>query len=145
MKLILQTIAYESLSAKQKESYNFQKVSAIMADFGFATIRLNDDWQGADFLAQHIDGQTILRVQLKGRATIQKKYQNKGLWICFREKDTWYLYPHDGVMDKILARTGVAQTESWRDKGGYSFPYLTDDLVDILREYRLKETKTATH
>lgn len=43
-----------------------------MADYGFMTIRLSDDWQGADFIAQHVDGVLFLRVQLKGRLTLGK-------------------------------------------------------------------------
>ena len=78
-------IRYHDLTnAKQKENYNFLKVSAILADYGFMTMRLNDDWQGADFIAQHIDGETFLRVQLKGRLWFAKKYMDKSLFIvCF--------------------------------------------------------------
>lgn len=42
-------IKYSDLSSPQKENYNFQKISAVLADYGFATIRLSDDWNGADF------------------------------------------------------------------------------------------------
>ena len=42
-------IDYAELNAKQKEIYNFQKVAALLADFGFNCIKLADDWQGADF------------------------------------------------------------------------------------------------
>ena len=56
MPLELTRIRYADLNARQKENYNFQKVSAVLADFGFTTLRLTDDWQGADFIAQHIDG-----------------------------------------------------------------------------------------
>lgn len=52
----LRRISYNALNARQKENFNFQKVSAVLADYGFVTLRLCDDWQGADFLAQHIDG-----------------------------------------------------------------------------------------
>lgn len=50
MKHSLQRIEYERLNARQKESYNFQKILAVLADFGYVTIRLSDDWKGADFL-----------------------------------------------------------------------------------------------
>ncbi|MFT4733787.1 MAG: hypothetical protein ACI9DJ_001015 [Algoriphagus sp.] len=60
----LPRIEYNKLNARQKETYNFQKVSAILADYGFATIKLNDDWANADFIAQHIDGDKYLKVQL---------------------------------------------------------------------------------
>jgi len=60
-------VAYSDLNSRQKENYNFQKVAARLADYGFNSIRLTDDWQGADFIAVHIDGETFLKVQLKGR------------------------------------------------------------------------------
>ena len=81
--LILTKIIYKELSPRQQESYNFQTVSAILAEYGYSTIRLNDDWQGADFIAQHNDGE-FLKVQLKGRLTLSKKYKTKDIYICFR-------------------------------------------------------------
>ncbi|MGQ5515342.1 hypothetical protein [Halococcus saccharolyticus] len=45
-------IEYEELSGTQKENYNYQKICAVLADYGFSTIRLTDDWKGADFIAQ---------------------------------------------------------------------------------------------
>lgn len=53
-------VPYAELNCRQQESYNFQKVSAVLADFGFTTIRLSDDWRGADFMTQHVDGETFL-------------------------------------------------------------------------------------
>jgi len=67
MTLKLTKVDYSKLNARQKENYNFLKVSAVLADYGFMTMRLSDDWQGAAFTAQHIDGGTFLRVQLKSR------------------------------------------------------------------------------
>ena len=63
MTLNLRRIDYALLNARQKENFNFQKLSAVLADFGFVTMRLTDDWGGADFIAQHTDGETFLRVQ----------------------------------------------------------------------------------
>ncbi len=57
-------IQYANLNAKQKETYNFQKFSSILADYGFATLKLNDDWNGADFIAQHINGENYLKILL---------------------------------------------------------------------------------
>jgi hypothetical protein len=62
-------VPYSSLNSKQQEGHNFQKVSAVLADYGFVTIRLSSDWHGADFIAQHVDGTTFLKIQLKGRLT----------------------------------------------------------------------------
>jgi hypothetical protein len=55
----LKKIDYNNLNLKAKEMYNFQKVSAILADYGFTTMWLNNDWEGADFIAIHTDGVDI--------------------------------------------------------------------------------------
>ena len=130
-------VHYEALNAKRQESYNFQKASGVLADYGFVTIRLSDDWEGADFLAHHISGET-LRVQLKGRATFAKKYKGKDIWICFRDGSQWYVYPHDEILDRVLAETNVANTDSWKKPDGmYSFPSISQQLANILAPYRL--------
>ena len=83
-------IAYNKLNARQKELFNFQKIAATLADYGFNCIKLSDDWQGADFLAYHLDGLTTLRVQLKSRLDIREKYRGKNIWMAFPHKKVWY-------------------------------------------------------
>jgi hypothetical protein len=78
---MFEKIRYEDLNSRQKENFNFQKVAAHLADYGFNCLRLSDDWQGADFIACHIDGNTSLKVQLKGRLNIDKKYYGKDIYI----------------------------------------------------------------
>ncbi len=89
-------INYSKLPAKAKEAFNFQKASAVLADYGFVTNLLKYDWLGADFLAQHIDGDW-LKIQLKSRLTTSPDYQGKNIYIMFEDKDEsqWYLFPHD--------------------------------------------------
>jgi len=133
-------IKYKDLNAKQKESYNYQKISALLADYGFTTIKLDDDWQGADFLAIHIDGKQQLKVQLKGRLTFDKKYQKKKIYICFPHKKKWYLYPHDSLLKLFLNKYSntFAQSKSWRTKGSYSWSTLSDENIKTLDKYHLK-------
>lgn len=78
-------IDYSNLNGRQKEIFNFQKVAGILADYGFNCIKLSDDWQGADFIAYHKDGNETLKVQLKSRITINKKYKDKDLYIIFSD------------------------------------------------------------
>jgi hypothetical protein len=135
----LKPIEYSELNARQKENFNFQKVSAILADYGFVTLRLSDDWRGADFIAQHVDGVTFLRVQLKSRLAFSEKYRGKGLWVAFndREAETWYLYPHDELLDQVLKATDIGSTISWLERGGYSFPGVSNQLLKLLSRYRI--------
>jgi hypothetical protein len=136
--LTLSRIDYSTLNARQKENYNFLKLSALRADYGFMTMRLSDDWQGADFIAQHIDGNTYIKVQLKGRPAFGKKYLGKDLYIAFFSEDgEWYLYPHDQVLKSVLETTGIGATVSWTERGGYSFPTLTLQLRELLEPYKI--------
>ena len=133
--LELKKIEYRDLNARQKENYNFQKISALLADYGFTTIRLSDDWNGADFLALHIDGVTTLKVQLKPRLTFAKKYVSKELWICFPSGRDWYLYPHDELIEKVLRETTVGESHSWMEAGLYSFNRLRRISITWLEVY----------
>lgn len=99
----LAQVRYETLNARQQENENFHKIAAVLADYGFNSLRLTDDWQGADFIACHIDGQTMLRVQLKGRLTIGREYQGKAIRIAFRDGDDTSLSPHDALLATLAA------------------------------------------
>ena len=143
MTLNLVRVDYEHLNARQKENYNFLKVSAILADYGFMTLRLSDDWQGADFIAQNIDG-SFLKIQLKGRLTFCEKYRGKDLYVVFPNDGGWYLYPHDELLQRVLTETGIAKTESWSEHGSYSFPNISHQILQMIEPYRLgQQSKQA--
>jgi len=131
-------VNYNDLNARQKETYNFQKVSGVLADYGFVTLLLSDDWQGADFLAYHNDGETTLKIQLKSRLTFGKKYLGRGLWVAFPHNGHWYLYPHDSTFKTVSETLGIiTDTRSWTDKGLYHFGKLSDKLLNLMEPYRL--------
>lgn len=130
-------VKYSDLNAKQKESYNFQKVSGVLADYGYTTILLADDWQGADFIAMHISGDEFLKVQLKGRLTFDKKYIGKNLHICFPENDDWYLYPHDKAIEDLKETNNFTNSSSWKDSGAYSWKITPKAILEYLDSYKL--------
>jgi hypothetical protein len=139
MPLQFDRIKYHTLNARQKENYNFQKISAALADYGYVTLRLTDDWHGADFIAQHIKG-AFLRVQLKSRLSFHKKYRGQGLHIAFPLGNEWYLYDHDDLLHKVLRVSTIENTESWVVGGGYTFPSVSQQLQELLEPYRVKES-----
>lgn len=110
------------------EIYNFQKVSAHLA----TTIKLEDDWMGADFIAIHFDGIRYLKVQLKGRLTFDKKYIGKDIFICFFDKQ-WIIYPHDELL-KVF-EPEIQNSSSWIEHGIYHYPYLTVKSLGRLTDY----------
>ena len=142
---MFQRINPDELNGRQKEIYNFQKSAALLADYGFNCIKLADDWQGADFLAYHFDGTTTLKVQLKGRLTINRKYAERDLWMNFPCKGTWYLVPHDDLVELVGQTTNWLHTSSWQDYGGYSSANPSPALMERLRPYGIEDqSKTET-
>ena len=131
----LQRIKYSDLNARQKEVYNFQKVAALLADYGFNCLKPSEDWQGADFLAYHKDGRKTLRVQLKSRLHIAKKYSGRDLHMCFPVHKTWYLVPHDDLVRALGRRTTFLQSESWLGGGAYSSVKPNQKMLEWLKRF----------
>jgi hypothetical protein len=128
----LKKIKYNELNLKAKEIYNFQKVSAVLADYGFATMWLNNDWEGADFIAVHNDGITTIKVQLKARLYFDSKYSNKEIYICFREDNETYLYPHDELLELIPIYKEAIEKKGFRHLNKIPAKYQT-----LLENYKL--------
>lgn len=135
---MFEKVPYSELNSRQKENYNFHKVAARLADYGFHCLRLTDDWQGADFIACHINGDTFLKVQLKGRLVIERKYQGKDIHIAFINGDAMYLYDHDRLVSHLEAN-GLIGDESvtWHEKGFRSWPSPPVWAIKYLEEFRI--------
>lgn len=131
-------VAYRDLNSRQKENYNFHKVAGRLADYGFNCIRLTDDWQGADFIAVHIDGDTFLKVQLKARLIIDRRYEGKEIHIAFLHGDDLYLYDHDAFLKYLIdnKRIGDGST-SWHDQGFRTWPSPPSWALSFLMAYRI--------
>ena len=113
----LNKVIYQDLNARQKENYNYHKVASALADYGFNSMRLNDDWQGADFIS--VNGDEMVKFQLKGRFTIDKKYIGKDIYIAFIEDEKIKIYNHDEVVNSMSEN--IKDSESWSKKGSYSW------------------------
>ncbi|PKP02924.1 MAG: hypothetical protein CVU11_10145 [Bacteroidetes bacterium HGW-Bacteroidetes-6] len=125
-------IDYNTLNAKQKESYNYQMISAVLAEYGYTTYRMHDDYHGADFHAVHVDGH-VLKVQLKSRITIHYKYLNKDIFIAFsNDRIKWYLYPHDEIFEIVTNHSGGA-----KDGGHRSIHYIPKWLMPFISKFEL--------
>ena len=149
MKDFLNPVSYGDLNSRQKENFNFQEVSALLAQFGFMTIRLSSDWESADFIAQHMDGITFLKVQLKGSFAINKKFKGKDLYICFPDcpfpnRKTWYLCPHDELVLEAERVTNIANTDSWLVDGLYRAAKPPVPLQPFLEVFALRKVEPAS-
>ena len=137
MPLLFSRINYENLNARQKENFNFQKVSGVLAEYGFVALRLTDDWEDADFIAQNIDGETFIKVQLKARLTFDKKYIGKSLYITFPEREEWYLYPHDEVLYRISDLNQLINSDAWERSGLRHYRRIPNYCKELLSEYQI--------
>jgi hypothetical protein len=136
---MFQRIDYDDLNSRQQENYNFQKLAARLADYGFNCLRLSDDWQGADFIACHIDGETFLKVQLKGRLAIDKKYIGKGINIAFFQGDDCYIYDHDALVRHLEENNLIgADSVTWHERGIRHWPSPPAWAIHFLSDFRIE-------
>lgn len=135
--LALQKIDYAKLNSRQKETYNFHKVAARLAEYGYNSILLSDDWLGADFIAYHNDGERFYRIQLKGRMTIDRKYIGRDLYIAFIHDDQVFVYPHDEMAERIDAAGRINDSDSWSKHRSYSWPSPPAWLREQLTEFEV--------
>ena len=126
----MEKINYNDLNAKQKENYNYHKVAAALADYGYDSMRLNNDWQGADFIAVKVD--EMLKVQLKGRFTIDKKYIDKNIHIVFIEDGIIKLYLHDEAL--AIATSNITDSKSWTENESYSMNQTPKHYSQVIKE-----------
>jgi len=130
-------IQYDALNTRQKELYNFHKFAGRLVEYGYYSIKLSDDWQGADFLACHFNGVDFIKVQLKGKMSIDQKYEGKQIHIAFRHGKDYYIYPHDEMMEWILETSNVGNTATWRNTGRHHSRQPTKRALEFLKPYRI--------
>ena len=128
--MIFDKIDYDSLNSKQKESFNYHKVASALADYGYDSMRLNNDWEGADFIA--VKGDEMIKVQLKGRFTVDKKYIGKDIFIAFIEDNIVKIYKHDDVV--AMLPKNILDSISWSEKGAYSWGQTPKIYNSIIKE-----------
>jgi hypothetical protein len=137
-----QRIDYSELNSKEKEDYNFTKISSVLADYGYRTIRDFNDWGGADFycIGRGCDLGQALKVQQKGRLTFDKKYMGKNLYIAFQYKpsNVIYIYPHDEFLNELIKVTNIENTDSWIQNGKYTFKTISKPIQVLLDKFKLE-------
>lgn len=137
-------VKYESLNARQKEAHNLYLIAARLAEYGYASYPIRDDWNGGDMIARHMTKpkEVPLTIQVKGRATFAKKYQDRDLWIAYRDGASVYLYPHDEVLNRYTAvrkkrNLPLDDNDAWATGGLVSWKKPTAELLRLLKPYEL--------
>lgn len=136
-------VDYKDLTAKQKEAFNFAKLSAVLADYGFSCTRVVDDDKGPDFVAYHAPSGRMLPVQQKSALSVHKVYEGKGLWIAFHVDQIWYLLEHDRLRDFVAELTNMLNTATAEREGRIFSHRPPKRLLAALEPYRMSAAKTA--
>jgi hypothetical protein len=131
-------VEYNRLNPQQQQRYNCQKLSAILADFGFTTIREGDHLRKLepDLVARHIDGR-VLKIHLKGRLTFKASYEGQNIYVAFRSGGDWFIYPHDELMLRVFSESNIPRTRSWMVDGLFHFPQLSNRMRMLLEQYKV--------
>ncbi len=131
--MIPPAVNHDDLNSKQRETFNFHTVAALLARRGYDCFRLHDDWHGADFIAVHIDGHSC-RVQLKSRLSIAEKYSRKGLDVAFPIKGSlWYLVPPDTLVELVSRHAPKwLESDSWLKDEAYHSVAPSAALIEAL-------------
>ena len=130
MDIDLTKVLYKDLNSKQKENYNYHKVVSALAEYGYDSMRLNNDWEGADFIS--VKGDDMIKVQLKGRFTLDRKYEDKDLYIAFIEKGIIKIYLHDEAL--AIATSNITDSKSWTENGSYSMNQTPKHYSQVIKE-----------
>ena len=137
-------VRYEKLSGKEQESYNTAHLQSLMADWGYLECaRVNGDKHGADLLFYRSTDSNVLKVQLKGRPTLNKSYAGKGIYVAFedKQKKKWYVYDHDVVMNAALDQKKMTGTQSWEERGSWSWSYQPRWLENLLKDWEIPQAR----
>ena len=133
-------VKYHKLGHKEKESFNSAALISIMAKWGYLEAsRINGDKHGADLLFYRSSDADVMKIQLKGRVTLDEKYSGKNLYIAFpvKREGCWYIYPHDVIMRQAWGKSSWFKTKSWKESGGYSWRKPPTWLSSLLEPWKV--------
>lgn len=138
-----QKVRFADLSDRLKRNFNYQKVSAVLADYGFATFWISED--GADFLAIHKDGgvRSVRKVLIKEWITIADECRGKDIWIAAPHARGWFIYPHDAMLELIEAVEPFKCAASWQTDKLHSWQSPSNALLDTLAPYFVEGDTSA--
>ena len=92
--------------------------------------------EGIDLILYRKKDQDIIKVQLKSRWTINKKYVGHDICIAFPEGKKWYLAPHDAMVKIAEDLKFAVGTQSWnRDDGEYHIKSMGKKLGKAMQNY----------
>ena len=81
----------------------------------------------------------LLRVQLKSRPTIDKKYLDRQIWIAFPDGGDWFLFQHDDLVSHVKGLGVALPSDSWQNYGRYSWSAIPAWMRQWLERFKVEE------
>jgi hypothetical protein len=94
---------------------------------------------GVDFILYREVDNLVRKVQLKGRLMIDRKYEGRDIWMAFPIEQTWYLMPHDKIIEIAALEGSALSSSSWIDGGAYSWPRPSKTMIARCAPYRFAD------
>ncbi len=69
------------------------------------------------------------------RPAIWADYEGKGVVLIIRTEAGRFRVPHDDLLAWVGEHTAALTTMSWTDRGHYSWPRPSQEMLDFLRPY----------
>lgn len=125
------------LSGKAIELINTHELTAELMARGWAVyLPVYDD--GIDLIATQNDVTSVIRIQLKTRWTIERKYLGRPIDIAFKDDGVWFLVPHDEMVRAGEAE-GYCSQLSWTKDGGWSVKKMSQSLRQRMLPFTLNQ------
>lgn len=123
------------LSGKAIELMNTHELTAHLMARGWSVyLPVYDD--GIDLLATQSDVSNVIRIQLKSRWTISRKYVGRPIEIAFKDRGVWYLVRHEDMV-KAGEAEGYCSQSSWTEDGGWSVKNMSVSLSERMAPFTL--------
>jgi hypothetical protein len=98
------------------------------------------EWdEGIDFIVYREKDDLLLKLQLKSRWSIDRKYVGRNIGLLFRDKNIWYLCPHDDMVEYAHQNTSFLSSESWIARGIYHVPNVSLTARQHFETYGLSD------
>ena len=124
------------LSAKAIELINTHEFTAeLMAREWSVYLPVYD--YGIDLLATQNDVQSLIRIQLKSRWSIHRKYVDRPIEIAFKDSGTWFLAPHAEMVRAGEAEGYCAQSSWTGEKGLWNVATMSRSLRERMMPFTL--------
>ena len=120
----------------RERSDNVQNCVKVLAQHGYTRTGPSDH-PDADFLANHRDGPSAIKVRVATRVDIRSRIRDQDIHMSFPVHSSWYLVPHDELVRIAGETTPWLWSNSWVDRGWYGSANPFKAMLERLEEFAL--------